>query len=202
MQKPLEITFRGVQRAEFVENLIREKVTKLEKACDHITSCRVAVEKPQHFQKTGNPFRVRIDIRVPRHHEILIKRQCTRSDMDDSLKKVLGSAFDSAFLAVQEISHRQHRQVKSHMSDETTAIVHRLLSDEGYGFLVTKTGREIYFHRNSLLRERFDQLHIGDIVRFTEELGREGPQAATVELLEKFGTPVIPAAGIARQLRR
>jgi cold shock CspA family protein/ribosome-associated translation inhibitor RaiA len=198
MQKPLEITFRGVQKAQFIENLIREKVSKLEKACDHITSCRVAVEKPQHFQKTGNPFRVRIDIRVPRHHEILIKRECTEGDMHDSLKKVLGSAFDSAFLAVHEISHRQHRQVKSHMTDETTAIVHRIFPEEGYGFLVTKGGRELYFHANSLLRKRFEQLRIGDVVRFTEELGREGPQAATVELLDRLGAPVTSAVGMRR----
>jgi cold shock CspA family protein/ribosome-associated translation inhibitor RaiA len=186
---------------EFVEKLIREKVTKLEKACDHITSCRVAVEKPQHFQKTGNPFRVRIDIRVPRHHEILIKRQCTKGDMHDSLKKVLGSAFDSAFLAVHELSQRQRHDVKAHMADETTAIVHRLFPEEGYGFLVTKDGRELYFYANSLLHQRFDQLRIGDVVRFTEELGREGPQAATVELREKFGTPVISEADLARHVR-
>jgi cold shock CspA family protein len=190
MQKPLEITFRGVRRAEFVEKLIREKVAKLEKACDHITSCRIAVEKPQHFQKTGNPFRVRIDIRVPRHHEVLIKRESSEGNMHDSLQKVLGSAFDSAFLAVHELSQRQRRDVKSHMTEETTAIVHRLFPEEGYGFLVTKDGREVYFHGNSLLHQQFEQLRIGDVVRFTEELGREGPQAATVELLARTGAPV------------
>jgi ribosome-associated translation inhibitor RaiA len=114
MQKPLVITFRGIQRMDEIEELIREKVAKLEHVCSYIISCSVAVEKPQLYQKKGNPFRVRIDIRVPHNHEIVVQRKCTEGDMHDSLQKVLRSAFDAAVLALQDLVHIQHGEVKSH----------------------------------------------------------------------------------------
>ena len=44
----------------------------------------------------------------------------------------------------------------------------------------TGDGREIYFHRNSVLNGRFDRLERGAKVRFIEEMGEKGPQASTV----------------------
>jgi cold shock CspA family protein len=54
------------------------------------------------------------------------------------------------------------------------------VSEEGYGFLETPDGREIYFHRHSVLHPGFDRLAIGRVL-FVEEPG-EGPQASTVAI--------------------
>jgi cold shock CspA family protein len=56
---------------------------------------------------------------------------------------------------------------------------------EGYGFLETVDGYEIYFHRNSVLDHAFDELSIGSQVSFVAEKGEKGPQASTVRFLEK-----------------
>jgi len=58
-----------------------------------------------------------------------------------------------------------------------------LFPKQDYGFLETPDGREIYFHRNSVLHPGFDRLEIGTEVRFVEELGQEGPQASTVAIV-------------------
>ena len=47
---------------------------------------------------------------------------------------------------------------------------------------VTPDGREIYFHRNSVLEPGFDRLDMGAEVRFAEEQGEQGPQASTVHI--------------------
>lgn len=60
------------------------------------------------------------------------------------------------------------------------ARVGKLFAQEGYGFLETRDGHEVYFHRNSVLGPGFDELAIGAEVRFSEEEGAEGPQASTV----------------------
>jgi cold shock CspA family protein len=60
--------------------------------------------------------------------------------------------------------------------------VNRLFPEEGYGFLETPDGREIYFHRHSVLYPGFDRLAIGTEVRFVEEPGEKGPQASTVAI--------------------
>jgi cold shock CspA family protein len=48
-------------------------------------------------------------------------------------------------------------------------------------------GREIYFHRNSVLDGGFARLAAGARVTFAEEAGEKGPQASTVKLLGKHG---------------
>ena len=47
----------------------------------------------------------------------------------------------------------------------------------------TLDGREVFFHRNSVLDDGFRHLDIGTEVRFVEELGEKGPQASTVKLV-------------------
>jgi cold shock CspA family protein len=61
--------------------------------------------------------------------------------------------------------------------------VTKLSSHEGYGFLTTPEGEEIYFHRNSVLNDAFERLAIGTRVRFVEEAGEQGPQASTVAIV-------------------
>jgi len=61
----------------------------------------------------------------------------------------------------------------------------RLDSTGEFGFLQSSDGREIYFHRNSVLNIGFDRLTVGTQVGFTEEMGEKGPQASTVKRLGK-----------------
>ena len=46
-------------------------------------------------------------------------------------------------------------------------------------------GRDVYFHRNSVLNDEFDHLEVGAEVRFAEEMGDKGPQASTVATIGK-----------------
>ena len=63
--------------------------------------------------------------------------------------------------------------------------VRKLFSAEGFGFIETDEGREIYFDRRSVLHGAFARLAIGSKVRFAEEPGERGPQASTVELIQR-----------------
>ncbi len=58
--------------------------------------------------------------------------------------------------------------------------VAKFVAGEGYGFIETADGREVYFHRNSVLDDAFEHLTVGSEVRFVEEMGEKGPQASTV----------------------
>jgi len=59
----------------------------------------------------------------------------------------------------------------------------KIFPGEGYGFLEDDEGREIYFHRNSVLDGAFQRLEVGSEVRFAEEAGEKGPQASSVGLI-------------------
>jgi hypothetical protein len=53
MKVPLEISFRGIEKIDAVEDLIRDKAADMERLCDDIISCRIVVEVPQQYQKRG-----------------------------------------------------------------------------------------------------------------------------------------------------
>ncbi len=187
MQIAPEITFRHLAKSPYIESLVRRQTAKLEKFCDHITSCRVAIERPQQHQRAGNPYRVRIDLTVPPGHEVVVDREPTDNDIHDELRTVVIDAFKAARRQLQELVDRQRKDVKTH--EEPHAFVMQLFRDEGWGFLQTPDGREIYFHRNSVLHNDFGRLAVGTEVRFEQEDGEKGPQATSVQIVSKPAAP-------------
>ncbi|GAB4272106.1 MAG: hypothetical protein Kow0092_27100 [Deferrisomatales bacterium] len=185
MRTPLELTFRDVDGTPALEEYIRRSVRKLEDVCAAIVSCRIAVERRHRHQRSGSPYRVRIDLRVPPKHELVITRESGEGEIHDDLRKVLGNAFDSARRQLKELNHRLQGDVKTHQPPKGEAVVVRIFPEEDYGFLRTRDGAEIYFHRNAVLDGAFDRLDVGSGVRFVEVQGDEGPQASTVEVLGK-----------------
>lgn len=74
MKVPPEIVLSGVERTPFIERLITKGIAKLEQVCNYIVSVRIALEWAQRRHQTGNSYRMRIDIRIPAHREIVVKR--------------------------------------------------------------------------------------------------------------------------------
>lgn len=64
--------------------------------------------------------------------------------------------------------------------------VARLFAEEGYGFIESSDGLEVYFHRNSCVDNGFRRLKPGALVRFVESWGETGAQASTVRRLGKL----------------
>lgn len=184
MQIPVEITYRDINKTINIDDLIREKVKKLERICDYLTSCRVAIEKPHRAINVGSPFRVRITMRVPPGHELVVERKPGEVNNSDSLDKVIRFAFDAAKKQLEKLVEKQREKVKNHPQQEVIAIVERINFEEGYGFLRTAGGREIYFHRNSVLNKDFTRLEEGVGVNFFEEQGEDGPQASSVHVIQ------------------
>jgi cold shock CspA family protein len=192
MEIPLEITYRGVQKTDGIESLIREKAAKLDKICDKLISCRVAIESPQQHQNSGSPFRVRINMRVPPGHELVVRRESTKGDIHDPLHTVLRIAFDAAHRQLKEHVEKKQGDVKtkSHEDADNTGFIIRLFREEGYGFLKNLNGEEFYFHRNSVLQNDFERLEVGTGVRFFPSEGDEGPSASSVQIIDKPGVRV------------
>ncbi len=190
MQVPLEVSFRDVKKTPDLDSLIEEKTAKLEKVCNHMTSCRVAVEKPQKHIRTGSPYRVRIEINVPPTHKVIVKREPGDGEMHDEIGTVLRDAFDAARRQLKDLVEQQQGEVKTHPMQEAQAVVAKIFRDEGYGFLKTINDREVYFHKNSVLKNDFDRLEIGTGVRYIEETGEKGPQATSVFIVDKPGSRI------------
>jgi cold shock CspA family protein/ribosome-associated translation inhibitor RaiA len=189
MDLPLELTFRGVEKTESLETLIREKVDKLEKICDYINGCRIVVEKPQAHQDRGNPYRVRIDVTVPPGHELVAERGPMEGSVLEQLPHVIRETFDAMERQLKELVEKQRGEEKRHPEQMVVALVSKLYPEEDHGFLQTVDGREVYFHRNAVVNDEFDDLEVGMGVNYTEEQGQEGPQASSVRVVSR------PSAG-------
>jgi cold shock CspA family protein len=190
MQIPVTMSFRNVQKTAAIEDLIRKQAAKLERACDHIISCRIAVEKPQEHQRTGKPFRVRIDVTVPPEHELVVTREASEGDLHQQLPTVIRDAFGAMRRQLRKLVEKQHGDIKAHPEQEIGGVIIRLFRDQGYGFIKGLDGREIYFHKNSLLGNEFNRLEVGTGVQWVEQQGDKGPQATTVRIVDKPGSRI------------
>ena len=183
MELPLQITFRNMSPSDVIETSIRERAGKLDSFYERIMGCRVVVEAPHRHHHKGRLYHIRIDITVP-GGELVVNREPSKHAAHEDVYVAIRDAFDAARRKLQDYGRRQRGVVKAHEST-SHARVSKLFPGEGYGFLETRDGREIYFHRNSLLGLEFDRLPVGTEVRFTEEQGKEGPQASTVRPIAK-----------------
>ena len=178
MQIPLQVTARNVALSEAAEKEVREKAAMLDGYYSQIMGCHVIVEAPHRHQHKGVLYNVRIDLTVP-GAEMVIRRE-----PNEDIYVAIRDAFDAARRRLEDFARRQRGAVKSHETPPHGR-VSRLFREEGYGFLETPEGEEIYFHRNSVLHGDFNRLKIGSEVRFAEEEGEKGPQASTVALVGK-----------------
>ncbi|HLK58307.1 MAG TPA: HPF/RaiA family ribosome-associated protein [Chthonomonadaceae bacterium] len=198
MIRPVQISFRNMERSEVLEEKILQEADDLDTYYDGIMSCRVVVEVPHRRHEHGNIIHVRIDLALPGSeltvtHEPGLHGASERSAVEEGAKAfeagaphknallAIHDAFERARRRLQDYARRQHGEVKVH-APSPYARVARLFPGDDYGFLTTPDGVEIYFHRNSVLNEGFDRLEIGTEVSFAEEEGEKGPQASTVRI--------------------
>lgn len=181
MQVPLEITFRGMDRSEAVEAEIRKHVESLEHFCDRIISCHVTLSLPHRHQHQGKLFEVKILISVPQK-ELVVSRHPQDDQTHTDAHIALRDAFKAMRRELEDYVREIRGDVKSHET-HPQGKVSELFPLQDYGFIQTSNDRRVYFHRNSVLAGRFDDLEIGSSVSYVEEMGEKGPQASTVRLI-------------------
>lgn len=209
MELPVQITFHNLEPSSDLEQWVQTEAAKLDKYYGRITSCRVLIEMPHAHRTTGNTYNVRIDLGVP-GDELVVKyestlrapsrgrgdkRQSRRMEKEEAHKKpraAIAAAFKLARRQLEDFAGKQRGEVKSHAPQPRAEVkvtgpdrlghVLRLFPDKGFGFLESPDGREIYFHRNAVAGEKFENLKLGEPVEFNEEPGEEGPHATIVKV--------------------
>jgi len=175
MQVPLQVTYRDMERSDALDARIRDKAAKLEEFHPHLISCRVVVEERHRHQHQGKQFTVTIDARVP-GQEVLVNR-----DHHEDVYVAVRDAFDAAARKLEDVARLQRGEIKAHEPSQRGTVA-RIFADEGYGFIETADGRELYFSRDNVVVPDFDQLAAGTRVQFIEELAAEGRQAKRVSV--------------------
>jgi ribosomal subunit interface protein len=183
VEHPVQITFRGLERSEAVVEAVEKRAYDLERYFDKIQSCQVMVESAHRRRRQGNLYHLRVRLTVP-GDEIVVSRDPPEHAQNEDMYLVVNDAFKETARRLEDYVRRRRGMVKESEGQPKGRVV-RIFPEEGYGFLEGEDGREIYFHRNSVLEGAFTRLRVGSEVRFAEEQGEEGPQASSVRAIGK-----------------
>jgi cold shock CspA family protein/ribosome-associated translation inhibitor RaiA len=185
MQTAPELIFHDIERTHWVENYILERVQRLDRFAEGITSCRVSLTREQHSHHKGNRYSVMVEARTPPNHDLAVRKAKVIRDMQAQLPALINLAFGAIERQLKKTAALRRGDVKTQENDQPHGIVEKLF-DEGYGFLrAVDDDRQVYFHRNSVLHGDFERLAIGTEVRFTPQDGEQGPQASSVQIVAR-----------------
>lgn len=194
MQIPVEITFKEIERSAAVEARIHELAAKLERVFDGVIRCDVMVETPHRHQHKGRQFHVRVRLTVP-GGEIVASHDPGPNETHEDVYVAVRDAFNAAKRQLEDHARKSLKRGEGAPKERAGADHGRVTFldvEKAWGTIEPADGRQVYFHRNSVL-SGVDELEIGDEVRFTEEMGDKGPQASSVDRIGAHGHHSMPA---------
>ena len=185
MQTELKIDFHGAQTSEALRQSIVEHVGRLEHVFGRFTACHVTIRAPGHRHQKGGLYELDVHITLPGGREIAVTHTSHQDRRHADLEFAVNDAFRRAKRILQDRVRDMQGHVKAH-AEAPVGIVASYDEAAGYGFLRAGDGREVYFHKNSVVGEHVHPSP-GMRVRFHETVGEKGPQASSVHLLGKHG---------------
>lgn len=185
MEVPPEMAFRGVEPTDELKNMILDGIETLESVYPNLISCRSMVADDTPDQTSGKSYRVRLEVGIP-GKSVVVDRQHSEADEPPTLEQTINEAFSVARKRLVKAKKLQRGETKVHELPPHGRVVRLLVDDTGvrYGFIENREGRQIYFHEEALVDLEYDDLEVGDEVRYAAAQGDEGLQASTVAKLE------------------
>lgn len=183
MEIPLQVEFRNLEHSEAVEASVRERAKALERFAKDLLRCKITVSAPHKHHGKGNLYHVSVEMHLA-GAEIVVNRSPDANHAHEDVYVAIRDAINAAARKLQDHVRVRRGKVKTH-APTPHGRVSELNPGEDFGRITTADGRLIYFHRNSLLDARLEDLRIGTEVRFDEEPGDRGPQASSVRPVGK-----------------
>lgn len=180
---PVQVTFRHVDHSPALDEAIRAYVAQLPRFHPRIHGVEVVLSRGEghgHHQR-GVPYKVHVRVAIPGNDVVVGQHHAHHADHEDPFIAVT-DAFRAVERKLEDEARIRRGEVKTRVTGLAPARVARLPEGEDHGFLETADGREVYFHKNSVLDGSFEDLEVGVRVTFAEEEGQKGPQASTVHV--------------------
>ncbi|MGA6966118.1 MAG: HPF/RaiA family ribosome-associated protein [Xanthobacteraceae bacterium] len=191
LQVPLEIAFHNLESSPAVEEEIRARVSELERRYDRLTSCRVRIDQRNKDLTGAIPPVVHIEMGIPGHGDVVVSHEpdhLLRKYQRPDLHKAINEAFRIAerrLLDIKEQRVDRERAPAHDAESQSLGQIAEVNPDQDFGYLLTKEGGLLYFHRNSVLSGDFDHLSRGDEVHYNDDIGDTGPIATKVRVKER-----------------
>lgn len=170
----MEIHWVGMSDLEDTEReAIETRLEQLAEGHSDLIDLRITGHQTGHHQHGDREVRITCQARG---RELVAAR--TRPDLGLALNEVL-----DAFEREVHRLRRKRRDLSRSQPPEPPyqGIVDRIFREEGFGFILTDDGEQVYFHRNAVKEGLdFDRLEEAERVALNVETGREGLQATVV----------------------
>jgi ribosomal subunit interface protein len=114
MEVAPEIKFHDVERSEWVESYIVERVRRLERYAERITSCHVTLTQEQASQSKGNRYSVMVEVRIPPNHDLAAKKQKIVHEMHTQLPALINLAFGAIEKQLKRTAQLRRAEIKMH----------------------------------------------------------------------------------------
>jgi ribosomal subunit interface protein len=152
---------------------IEERLERLAAGQDDLIDVRIVAHRTRHHRHGDQEVRI---VCRARGKEIVATR--TREQVGLALNEALDT-FEREVYRLR--SRRRTRRTERPAAPPHLGVIARVFSKQGYGFVLTDAGEEVYFHRNAVSGPvDFEQLEEGQRVGLQIEAGEEGPQATAV----------------------
>jgi cold shock CspA family protein/ribosome-associated translation inhibitor RaiA len=188
LQVPLEIAFHNMNSLDWAEDEIRSRVAALEKIYDRLISCRVRVDQRASNGNDTIPPVVHIELGIPGRKDIVVSHEpdhlqhkFQRPDLHNAIHEAFRIAERQLLDAKGQLKGRT-KETQHDAENQYLGQVTEIVPEKDFGFLLTKEGGQLYFHRNSVLGADFDALKLKDEVHYVEAVGDTGPIATKVRI--------------------
>jgi len=193
MQVPLELAFHNIESSDWAADEIRDRVADLERIYDRLTSCRVHVDQRANNANGTIPPVVHIELGIPGRKDLVVSHEpdhLMRRYQRPDLQKAINEAFRIAERRLLDLKEQRDGRTKEPHHDgpnQALGQVAEIDASGDFGFLLTREGGLLYFHRNAMLTGNFDDLQRGDEVYYVADTGDTGPVASKVRVKKGNG---------------
>ena len=191
MQVPVEIAFHNIEPADWARKSIQDHIERLERIYGRITTCRVRVDQRNRNARETIPPVVHIEIAVPGHPDLVVSHDPSflqKRFQSPDLHNAINEAFRIAETRLSKFKDKRADHESQGVHEAANLFLGQVVEitpDEDFGFLMSKEGGLLYFHRNSVLVGNFDDLRRGDDVTYIEAMGDTGPIATKVRVARR-----------------
>jgi ribosomal subunit interface protein len=114
METPPQIIFHDLERSDWVEAYVGERLRHLERFAQGITRCHVTLTREQSSRRTGNRYSVMVEVRLPPQHDLAVKKQKEIVDMDAQLPALINLAFGAIERQLKKTAALRRGDEKTH----------------------------------------------------------------------------------------
>jgi len=113
MKREPQITFRNIATSEALEQLIRERIARLERFHGHIVGVRVVVEAPHPAAEAAKTaLAISVEVDIAGRPRIVVKRSEAQHEAKGDRYAFMNWAFDAVQRQLEDIAAKQNREVK------------------------------------------------------------------------------------------